>query len=269
MTRSTPCNHSMLFFVFRQVSQQFGVSISTAYDMTRIVVEALLTNLGEFIKLPSSMAEIEDNADGFGIYGFPNVYGAIDGSSITVTVPTLKQGDYITRKHVTALNLTALCDSSKRFLDINVGQSEKCHDSHIFHMSNLARRIFNDNIIPPQYHIIGDAAYGLHRNIMTPYKGTAGIRNELYNNRHSSTRMVVERIFSDLKNRWLCLKALSCDVSFATQIVAACCILHNICISNKDIAPTRRDIEVGSGNQIILYNGTPESKRDAISSLFT
>lgn len=81
--------------------------------------------------------------------------------------------------------------------------------------------------------------------------------------------MIVERIFSDLKNHWLCLKALSCDVSFATQIVAACCILLNICISNKDIAPTRHDIEVGSGNQIILYNETPESKRDAISSLFT
>lgn len=231
------------------------------------MVDAISTRLRDVIKLPTSLDEIQSNADNFGIHGFPNVFGAIDGSSITITVPAAQQGDYITRKHVTAINLTALCDSSKRFMDINVGQSEKCHDSHIFHMSNLAKHIFNDNIIPPQYHFIGDAAYGLHENIMTPYKGQAGVEHEVYNNRHSSTRMVVERIFSDLKNRWLCLKALSCDVSFGTSIVAVCCILHNICISNGDIAPTERDIVAGSGNKVLVYYGRPEEKRDVIANL--
>lgn len=257
-----------LFQNYRQVSQQFGVAISTSHDTVRDVVDAILTKTSDIIKLPSTLDEIRENARKFATYGYPNVYGAIDGSAINVKVPQSRHSDFETRKFSTSINLTALCDSEKRYLDINVGHSEKCHDSHIFQMSALARKILGDNILPPQYHIIGDAAYGLHESIITPYKGkNLSVAQELHNNRHSSTRMVIERSFSDLKNRWMCLKDMYCDIESAVKITAACCVLHNLCVTNRDIEPTAHGLSQHDGNVELVYDGSGKGKRDAITNL--
>ena len=82
-------------------------------------------------------AEIQKKADGFKVYGYPNIYG-------------------------------------------------RCHDSHIFKSSGFGQQVLHYNIIPSQYHLIGDAAYGLH-NVMVPYPATVEIDlTILHNNRHSS-----------------------------------------------------------------------------------
>lgn len=255
----------MIFF--RQVSQQFGVAMSTAHDTVREVVAAIIAKMGEIITLPSDMQAIKAVADGFGVFGFPNVYGAIDGSSIKVIVPASVKGNYYTRKHITAINLTAMCDSKKRFLDINCGNSERCHDAHIFQTSELGRKVLAEKIIPEQYHIIGDAAYGLHTNILTPYKSEENAIQKRYNHLHSSTRMAVERVFGDLKNRWRCLSGLECSVDFSKEIVAVCCILHNICIENNDIQPTDKLIIPGSGNVVIQDCSTGKAKRDSLATM--
>ena len=51
-----------------------------------------------------------------------------------------------------------------------MGQSARCHDSHIFQHSQLFTPL-NKGQVPTQYHIIGDAAYGLSTNVMVPYLG--------------------------------------------------------------------------------------------------
>ena len=129
--------------------------MSTAHDSLTEVVNALLANLTNIIKMPSTEQEFRSLADKFYTYKYPNVVGAIDGTSIEVTVPDNQRLDYFTRKYVTAVNLTAVCDSEKRYLNINVGYSARCHDSHIYQCSPLARKIKNEGLILPQYHIIG------------------------------------------------------------------------------------------------------------------
>ena len=51
----------MIFF--RQVSQQFGVAMSTAHDTVREVVAAIIAKMGETITLPSDMQAIKAVAE--------------------------------------------------------------------------------------------------------------------------------------------------------------------------------------------------------------
>lgn len=239
--------------------------MSTAHQCLVEVVAALLANMQDIIKMPSTEADRKRLADEFYTYHYPNVIGAIDGTMITVRVPAVNKTDYFTRKYTTALNLTVCCDANKKFLNINAGHSARSHDSHIFQCSQLFN-IINNEEVPSQYHIIGDAAYGLSTNVIVPYPGSnIGLMQEVHNNRHSSTRMVVERSFSDLKRRWLRLQCLRSDIKFATKIIAACCCLHNISINFGDIKATDREDRVDGVGTVALHFTSPAEKRDAIT----
>ena len=147
----------------------------------------LLANIKNIVKMPFDKSERRRLADEFYTYQFPNFIGAIDGTIITVQVPSINRTDYLTRKHTTALNLTVCCNANKRFLSINDGKAARCHDSHIFHHSQLFTTLYNGQV-PTQYHIIGEAAYGLSTNVMVPYPGAnLSLTQDSYNNRHSST----------------------------------------------------------------------------------
>jgi len=185
--------------------------MSTAHSSLEELVGAVLKNLSDIIKMLDNVKELKESTQPFYKYKFPNVVGAIDGTMIEVHPPQREKLDFFTRKYNTSLNLTALCSGNKRFLYINVGQSARCYDSHIFQRSRLASRPLNR-----QYHIIGDAAYQLSENMMVPYVKPEGSPiKEIYNKTHSSTRMVIERSFGDLKNRWLRLSNLKTNIKLA------------------------------------------------------
>ena len=86
--------------------------------------------MNNIIKMPSTEEEYRALANNFYQYRYPNVIGAIDGTSISVKVPEKHKIDYMTRKFVTAVNLTAVCDANKKYLDVTVGFSASCHDAH-------------------------------------------------------------------------------------------------------------------------------------------
>jgi len=90
-------------------------------------------------------------------------------------------------------------------------------------------------------YYLGDAGFMLKRAIMTPYRGVRyhlkeftqrGPQNprELFNHHHSSLRNVIERKFGVLKKRFPIIASGSEPhyvVDTMTNIVLACCILHN------------------------------------------
>ena len=171
----------------RMRSQQFGIALSTAHDCVTEFCMVISATVHDYIKIPVDQAEIQIIADELSVYGYPNVYGAIDGTKVDVTVPAFNKGGYFTRKYTTSINLTAVGDASKRLLSVTTGFCGRCHDSHIFKSSGFGQQTLRDTIIPSQYHLIGDAAYGLHTNVMVPYPATVeSDLTILHNNRHSS-----------------------------------------------------------------------------------
>lgn len=73
--------------------------------------------------------------------------------------------------------------------------------------------------------------------MMTPYRNPTTPAEKKYNEKHCKVRNVVERCFGVLKNRFRCIigsRGLHYSPIKATQIINACCALHNICIFYKN-----------------------------------
>lgn len=83
---------------------------------------------------------------------------------------------------------------------------------------------------------VGDGGYKLKPFVMTPFRNPKDAAERLYNKKHASVRNVVERCFGLLKNRFRCIigsRGLHYGPDRATQIINACCALHNMCIKYK------------------------------------
>ena len=73
----------------------------------------------------------------------------------------------------------------------------------------------------------------------------AGIVEEDFNRHHAKARNIIERTFGILKTRWrsIFLRALEIRPLFAPKVVAACCLLHNICVTADDVPQDEEEEE--------------------------
>ena len=92
--------------------------------------------------------------------------------------------------------------------------------------------------IDETFHIIGDSAYPLSNNPMTPYrvrKQNMTIEQKKFNTHLASKRAVIERAFGLLGLRFprlLKLKVQSLEKRINCKVAA--CVLHNWCIMEDD-----------------------------------
>lgn len=257
-------NKTLSFLLFRVLSQRFGIALSTAHRCTDLLITLLYRTCGEFIKFPS-IQQLAQTAQDFSIYGFPNVVGAVDGTHITIKPPLANKNDYCSRKMQFAINLTATCNAKLEFTSVFTGYSAKAHDARVFKASPLYEKL---NVLPRDYHILGDAAYPLQISLMTPYKdyGTGlSLSQALYNYKHSQTRMTIERSFGLLKGRWRKLSYLDCELQSWNKIIMACCVLHNICQKDVTVAHMTNRLPVFN----VAPNINPQRKQQMIEEYLT
>lgn len=111
------------------------------------------------------------------------------------------------------------------------------HDARVFRNSPLFNIIRNGHI-PYNMHLIGDSAYPLLQNLMTPFKDNGHLTRSqlLYNTKLSSIRSIIERAFGILKSKFRRLKYL--DISnfdLGNNIIAAACVLHNFVLKRDGL----------------------------------
>ncbi|XBI18479.1 hypothetical protein VPH35_060250 [Triticum aestivum] len=98
--------------------------------------------------------------------------------------------------------------------------------------------------VPPGKFYLVDAGYGARHGFLPPFRGVRYHLNEwgnnpvqndkeLFNLRHSSLQVTVERAFGSLKWRFKILDDVKPFFTFSTQvdIVIACGVLHNYALS--------------------------------------
>ena len=134
--------------------------------------------------------------------------------------------------------------------------------------------------IDETFHIIGDSAYPLSNNLMTPYrvrKQNMTIEQKKFNTHLASKRAVIERAFGLLGLRFprlLKLKVQSLEKRI--NCIVAACVLHNWCIMENDgddfeeFEGDNLDLNVGNNITAEAYlgrrraNGGGITKRDIL-----
>ncbi|XP_072144215.1 putative nuclease HARBI1 [Dermacentor andersoni] len=199
-------------------------------------------------KRPKVVGFIEDVVRQYSddeVSGMPDVVGCIDGSYIKIQCPEKKVAStYCNRHHYLSLTLQAVCDDKRRFLDAFIGSSSKMHDSHVFSLSPLSKKI--SAVCQGSYHLLGDAAYPLREHLLTPYRdyGALTKQQKHFNYKFSATRVLIENAFSTLKKRFRQLMYLELrTIPWLNKFIISCCVLHNLCIEYGDVEPDDDDNE--------------------------
>lgn len=241
--------------MYRSVSVTFGVGRATAWRAVRRVIYALYCLAPYFIKWPRGEETIRVIETFERVKGFPGVIGAVDGSLIQIRAPVRDAASYICRKNYPAIHLQAVCDARCLFTHCYAGYAGSVHDARVFRNSPLARFIQRENeYFPFNSHLIGDAAYPIHTQVMVPFRdnGHLTARQKNFNFCLSSTRMAIEKAFGLLKTRFRIL--LDClpltNINKIPEFIIACCVMHNICILQNDdidvlVCPNDRNVIPG------------------------
>lgn len=204
------------------------------------VAKSLVARAPTFIQWPTGQAFAEIQQEFQEIAGFPGVIGAIDGSHIRICAPHEHPDSYINRHGYHSINIQCICDSRMRFIDVFAGCCGSVNDARVW-QSSVIKEVTSrdyDRFFPEQTHILGNKIYPCKFYLLPPYKdnGHLSARQRRFNLIHARTRQIIERVFAMLKGRFRHLKCLNLkNVEYASLIILACCILHNICIAFNDL----------------------------------
>lgn len=219
----------------RDVADRFNLAESTVHRVLQRVADYLCTLGPTVLTFPRDLEKLSRDFEK--VSGVPGVVGCIDGCYIRIQCPENKiASTYVNRHHFLSMTLQAVCDNKRRFSDVLVGSSSKIHDSRVFRLSSLAKKI--PGICQGgRYHILGDAAYPVRPFLLTPYRdyGALTKQKKKFNAKFSATRVLIENSFGILKKRFRQLMYLELrTVKWLNAFMLACCILHNLCIDTGD-----------------------------------
>lgn len=114
-------------------------------------------------------------------------------------------------------------------MDVSTGCPGRIHDARTFELSDLSLRL--PTACGPYYHLVGDSAYKLQENLLTPYS-MAKDRTEAednYNTRFCRARVIAENAIGRLKSCFRSLELIDMhEVDKMTIFIISCCVLHNL-----------------------------------------
>lgn len=228
---------------YRTIAHLFGVGRSTVcmivQETCTCIVEVLQR---QYINFPSGQS-LQDVVTGFETkWGMIQCAGSIDGCHIPILPPALNHTDYYNRKGWYSIVLQAIVDHEYLFRDIYIGWPGSVHDARIFANSTVFKEACNGSILQGDavsisgrdipIFLVGDSAYPLMTWLMKPFAHNTQLTSseKIFNYKLSRARIVVENAFGRLKARWRrLLKRNDMNLSNIPTVVAACCILHNVC----------------------------------------
>lgn len=231
---------------------------------------------------------IEEISADFDIHtNFPNCMGALDGKHIRICSPAHGGSLFYNYKNFNSIVLLGLTDSKYRFIYVDIGAYGKECDSTVYLNSKLHEIMLQGNLpIPPPkplpgfdqpvpYVFIADEGFPLSNSMMRPYPGkNLTVEQRVFNYRLSRARRYVECSFGILANKWRVFhRPLNVKYIFATDIIKACCVLHNFIINRDGVTTSMEDlvddsfVEFQPGNED-LSNSNPVSIRNKFCAYF-
>ena len=117
----------------RKVSNSFGLGKATVSKVIRCVTSVISEKLGpKYTVLPKTKEEVEEHAQNFTIYGFPQCVGAVDSAHRKIKMPVDNPTDYVNRKGNFTLNCQGTVEYNYCFIDVLIKWPGSVHDAQIF-----------------------------------------------------------------------------------------------------------------------------------------
>ncbi|XP_055902191.1 uncharacterized protein LOC129938576 [Eupeodes corollae] len=164
---------------------------------------------------PSFWKEI--SLDFLSNWNFPNCLGAVDGKHVKMFAPRKSGSFNFNYKKCFSTILMAVVDANYKFIMVSIGAHASNADSTVFASSNFGKAWLSnpkslfvpadqklpstENCLP--FVLVGDEAFGLRYNLMTPFPGShLTTKQRIFNYRLSRARRIVESTFGILVPTW-------------------------------------------------------------------
>lgn len=158
---------------------------------------------------------------------------------------------YYNYKKKISIILLAVCDYRYRFTLIDVGSQGRQSDGGVLKDSEIGKRLAANTLNVPvngeifdggpvlPYYLLGDEAFGLKTNLITPFSGKSSGKLDyekiIFNYRQSRARRVIENAFGILVARWRIFRtSLETSTDTTDLIVQASVCLHNFCLAEEE-----------------------------------
>jgi len=161
------------------------------------------------------------------------------------------------------LNVQATCDANYRFCSMSAIAAGSTNDWAAWNRSELSTAVLG---LPPGFYMVGDAAYPLSNELLTPYPGKLLPRDkDAYNFYLSQLRVKIEQAFGILVGQWGILwRPLRYHFVGRGKIIKALFHLHNYLRDEKvqPILAAEEDAESGRDRpQMTADNTLPDEFR--------
>ncbi|CAL8131950.1 unnamed protein product [Prunus armeniaca] len=182
-------------------------------------------------------------------FGLPNCCGAIDGTHIILSLPTVQTSDdWCDLEDNYSMLLQGIVEHEMRFFDVvtgwpggmTVSRLLKC--SGFFNLCEGGQRL-NENVrtlsggVEIREYFVGGVGYPLLPWLITPYESN-GLPASIsaFNAVHGAARSLAVKAFMQLKGTWRILNKVMwrADKRKLPSIILVCCLLHNK-IDSRDI----------------------------------
>lgn len=193
------------------------------------------------LQMPSTKEEWLNVEKGFR-GNFPHAIGAMDGKHIVIQCPVHTGSDYFNYKRSFSIVLLAVVDSNHQFIFADIGSQGRISDGGVLRNSVLWQRISENTLnIPTPCPLLGsdeplpyvflcDGAFALSTHIMKPYPGNHefGSDKRLFNEKLSSSRVLIENTFGILASRFRVFrKPIGLAPEKVSLLTMTCILLHN------------------------------------------
>ena len=245
--------HVLLGFTNRQTAERWQHSGSTISIIIHEVSEAFRRCSNHILVRPKEGDPVSPKISSDPTFSpfFDDCIGAIDGVHINAFVGQDEHVLFRDRKKNLSQNVLAAVNFDMTFSYVLTGWEGSANDGRI--LGDARTKGFPD--VPGKF-FLGDGGFGLSETMLTPYRGVpyhikefreandGGPRNakELFNLKHSSLRMVVERCFGVLKKRFPILVTMpSFSFPYQCELVSCCVLIHNFI--RRQLYPDDFDVE--------------------------
>ena len=229
-------------------SELCGTSKAQAHSSIHKMIRVLCSHLKKFVKFPQNEQLRRIELEFRQKKGFPGVIGCVDGTHIAVNVPASDTREtFRNRKGYLSLNCQMICGPKGEIFDVISSWPGSTHDGRMWRESKVSNQV---RCLSDEFHVLGDSAYPLQMNLMSPYKNPQNrsesnklfyiihVKNNLgrFNYKHSATRMAIEKAYGVIKRRFPLLKfgLRFKKVVDSANCIAAAVVLHNICLLHDD-----------------------------------